>query len=280
MQTELVEEFIHVLNLRGRSETTIENYERFLKHFIAELDMEVEDIEVRDIRRFLMKEQKERGNTKSTISTKVSIIKSFFSWLDDERLIEINPASRIEKPKVKNTKRKYLTKEEIEEVREVIEKLIDRTLFEVLYSSGIRVSEAVALNWNNINFNDKKLRVINGKGGKNRIAPLSIKAIMLLKQYRESRNDASEWVFQSNFKQRMSKESIERHMRLLGEEADLESRLTPHRLRHSLATHVLNNGAPISVVSEILGHAKVSTTQIYAKTSQENIDYNYRRYQP
>ena len=107
MNTELVDEFIHVLNLRGRSETTIENYDRFLKFFMKEIGKEVEEIEVRDIRKFLMAEQNERGNTKSTISTKVSIIKSFYSWLDNERLIENNPASRIEKPKVSDNKRKY-----------------------------------------------------------------------------------------------------------------------------------------------------------------------------
>ena len=275
-----IDEFIHVLNLRGRAETTLENYDRFLKYFIRDINKNINEIEVRDIRLFLMKEQNEKGNKKSTISTKISIIKSFFSWLITEGFINSNPSDKIEKPKVVNNQIKFLTHEEIELIRESAGKLIDRTIIETLYSSGIRVSEAVNLDWNDIDFDKKKLYVRNGKGGKNRTTLLSTKAVMLLKKYRSSREDENNWVFQSNFRKRMSKESIERHMRLVGERANLSKRLTPHRLRHSLATHLLNGGMAIDMVQKILGHSKLSTTQIYAKTDTSNIDYHYRKINP
>jgi len=276
-----VDEFIHVLNLRGRAETTIDNYENFLNYFIGFVDKEINTITVRDIRKVLMWEKKEKGNKKSTISTKVSIIKSFFSWLEVEEIITSNPANKIEKPKInKNKKRKYLSHEQIEKLRESAEKLIDRVMVEVLYTSGIRVSEAVNLDWNNIDFESKNLFIQNGKGGKNRTTPISTKAILLLKKYLETRKDDEEWVFQSNFKRRMSKESIERHIRLLGEEAGIKKRITPHTLRHSLATHLLNQGLKINMVQKILGHSKLSTTQIYAKTNMDNIDYHYRKINP
>jgi integrase/recombinase XerD len=268
-------EYLQSLRLKGCSKKTIKYYGLLIKKY---LDTTETPDDIHSVRSFLM--QEESNNKQSTIATKINIFRSFFNWLEREKLIDENPMHRIEKPKIPQTSPKFLTHEEIELLREFITKLIDRTLFEVLYSSGIRVSEAVNLNWQNIDFNNKELQVIAGKGNKDRTTLLSTKAILHLKQYKKSRNDNDEWVFQSQYKQRMSKESIEQHMKALGEKAHLNKNLTPHRLRHSFATHLLEAGVPIDVVQKLLGHEDVSTTQVYAKTSQENIKHFHKKVFP
>ncbi|SNY19451.1 Site-specific recombinase XerD [Orenia metallireducens] len=277
--TMIIDEFTYVQKLRGSANSTIKNYKRFLTKFMKTVNKPVESITTRDIRFFLSGEEA-KGNLKSTIANKISILKSFFSWLMTDELIEKNPMMKINNPQIVNNEVKFLTHEEVERVREATDKLIDKVLFEVLYSSGIRVSEAEALDWDDIDFNNKSLHVKNGKGSKSRDTLLSTKAILLLQRYRESREDENEWVFQSNFKRRMSIKSIQRHMSKLGEKADLNKKLTPHRLRHSLATHLLGSGMPIDMIQNLLGHASLKTTQIYAKTNTNNIRYHYRKFNP
>lgn len=275
----VVREYIQAQRLRGRRPKTLEAYQQFLERFIRTVGKPVEDITVRDVRLFLMGEEA-RGNNRNTIGTKVVKLRSFFKWLEREELIDKNPMLRIDPPADDKSPPKYLTHEEIERLRDACRRPMERLLLEVLYSSGLRVSEAVALNWDDVNLDGKYLIVRDGKGGKSRQAPLSTRAVMLLRQYRDRRRDGSPWVFQSQFKRRMSKESIERTMRVLGERAGLRDRLTPHRLRHSLATHLLAAGVPIDVVQHILGHESIKTTTVYARTQQTTIEQHYRRVFP
>jgi len=275
----VVREYIQAQRLRGRRPKTLEAYQQFLERFVRTVGKPVDEITVRDIRMFLMAEEA-RGNNRNTIGTKVVKLRSFFKWLEREELIDKNPMLRIDPPAGDKSPPKYLTHEEIERLRDACRRPMERLLLEVLYSSGIRVSEAVALNWDDVNLDGKYLIVRDGKGGKSRQAPLSTRAVMLLRQYRDRRRDGNPWVFQSQFKRRMSKESIERTMRVLGERAGLRDRLTPHRLRHSLATHLLAAGVPIDVVQNILGHESIKTTTVYARTQQTTIEQHYRRVFP
>ena len=272
----ILKEYLHVMKLRGRAKTTLESYELFLKRFIKGLDKPIKRVNTRNIRSFLMQEE-DKGNSKSTIATKISILKSYFNWLEREEIITKNPVEKIEKPKFNNDKPKHLTYEEIERIRDLDMKLIDKVLFEVLYSSGIRVSEAVNLDWEDIDFDNRQLYVKNGKGSKDRTTLLSVKSIYLLKKYKRLRKDSDKCVFRSNYRQRMSKESIERHIRLLGEKSNLRKRLYPHRLRHSCATHLLSQGLAINNIQKLLGHSKVTTTERYSRTNFNDVDYNYKR---
>ena len=275
----VVREYIQAQRLRGRRPKTLEAYQQFLERFVRTVGKPVDEITVRDIRMFLMAEEA-RGNKRNTIGTKVVKLRSFFKWLEREEYIERNPMVKIDPPAEDKSPPKYLTHEEIERLRDACRRPMERLLLEGLYSSGLRVSEAVALNWDDVNLDGKYLIVRDGKGGKSRQAPLSTRAVMLLRQYRDRRCDGSPWVFQSQFKRRMSKESIERTMRVLGERAGLRDRLTPHRLRHSLATHLLAAGVPIDVVQHILGHESIKTTTIYARTQQTTVEQHYRRVFP
>lgn len=275
----VVREYIQAQRLRGRRPKTLEAYQQFLERFVRTVGKPVDEITVRDIRMFLMAEEA-RGNKRNTIGTKVVKFRSFFKWLEREEYIERNPMAKIDPPAEDKSPPKFLTHEEIERLRDACRRPIERLLLEVLYSSGIRVSEAVALDWDDVNLDGKHLTVREGKGGKARHAPLSTRAVMLLRQERERRRDSNPWVFQSQFKRRMAKETIERTMRVLGERAGLRERLTPHRLRHSLATHLLAAGAPIDVVQHILGHESIKTTTVYARTQQATVEQHYRRVFP
>lgn len=276
---QLIEEYLSVQRQRGRRPKTIESYRLFLTRFAREIGRPIDEVETRDIRRFLLKEERERGNGIATIASKIHRLNSLYKWLEREELIERNPMLRIDAPTPPKPDPRYLTHEEIEQIRDVATGL-DRVIFEVLYSSGIRREEAVMLDWEDIDFNAKVLTVRDGKGGKARKCPLSTRAVMYLQQYLAERKDNEPWVFRSQYRKRMSKESIGRRMRILGERAGLRRRLTPHRLRHSMATHLLAAGMPLEMVQEILGHESVRTTQVYARTQTHQIDQYYRRVFP
>jgi integrase/recombinase XerD len=272
----VVQEFLHVQQLRGRRPGTIKSYGGFLRRFVQSVGKPVEEIRPRDIRFFLMSEER-RGNCRNSLATKTVILRSFFAWAEKEELIDQNPMRKIDKPKEDPPAPKFLTHEELELVREACRKPFERVLVEVLYSSGLRVSEAVALNWSDINWQELTIAVRDGKGGKERIAPMSTRASLLLRRLREERTDSNPWVFQSQFRCRMSKESVGRWVKNLGRRAGINGKLTPHRFRHSLATHLLEAGTPIDVVQAILGHESVATTQVYARTQRSSVEMHYRR---
>lgn len=276
----LIEEFLSAHRQRGRRPGTIEQYRAFLTRFAREVGKPIDEVTTRDVRRFLMREEGLRHNGQSTIATKIHMLSALYKWLHREELIDRNPMARIDAPPEEEAPPKFLSIEELERVREACRKPMERLLVEFLYSSGVRVSEAAALDWDDIDWDSKRIIVREGKGGKSRIVPVSTRAMLLLREYRKRRIDENPWVFQSQFKQRMSKATIEHHIRKLGERAGLKDRLTPHRLRHSLATHLLAAGTPIDVVRKLLGHTSIATTQIYARTQLEQVEMYYRRVLP
>lgn len=272
---ELIADYLAAKQLRPK---TAKGYSQFLHRFAESIVLPVDSLDTNDIRDFLDGERA-RGNTANTIITKIRKLNSFYSWLLQEEYIDKNPMLRVEMPRETKTPPKHLTYEEIEKVRDAADG-IRKVLFEVLYSTGLRVSEAVNLDRQDIDFVEKTVWVRDGKGGKSRQARLSTRAAMVLKQYLNNRSDDEPWVFRSNYRRRMSKESITWHIRLLGEEAGLRKRLTPHMLRHSFATHLLDGGTPIELVQHLLGHESVKTTQVYAQTNPRNIDHFYSRVFP
>ena len=272
----VLNQFLEILSLRGRAESTIENYKLILSKFIRDIGKNLKNVDIEDLRNYLKQEQ-DKGNKKSTIATKISILKSLLGWMYREGIKNNNPSQRLIKPKLNKTKRKYLTVEEIERIRQLDMKLIDKVIFELLYSTGIRVSEAVNLNWGDIGFSNREVYIRSGKGDKDRVTFMSVRTMLLLKKYKERREDNKRYLLRSNFKKRMSKESIIRHIRILGEKANIDTRIHPHRLRHSFATRLLNSGVKIQTVQKLLGHSKISTTETYAKQSMRSIDNEYKR---
>lgn len=271
---EVVNDFIRAKQLDGRRDLTLKGYSQQLIKFVLEIGKLVENIQVKDIRKYLMTQNE--GNAKATIANKVAVLRSFFNWLEREELISKNPMNKIDTPRTDAKSQMRLTHEQVEQIREVA-KGIDEVLFETLYSSGIRVSEAVGLDWNDLDLEKGVLVVRDGKGGKDRTTFLSTKACRRLRQYKSERKDVGEYVFRSNYRRRMSKETIERRIKNLGESANIK-KVTPHTLRRTFATHLLSKGMEIEKVQILLGHEDIKTTQIYAETDLADAEYSYRKF--
>lgn len=271
----LIEAFLMAKQL---ADSSTKRYRDFLTRFALSLDVSVNDADTHAIRGFLEIER-QRGNSANSVITKIHRMNSFYTWLLKEEHIVKNPMSRIDKPQETKTPPKYLTYEEVELLREKATG-ITKAVLEVLYSTGLRVSELVDLDRKDIDFVEKIVWVKRGKGGKVRKTKLSTRASMILKQYLASRKDDEPWAFRSNFKQRMSTHSVARYLKLLGEKAGLRRKLTPHILRHTFATHLLDGGTPIELVQYLLGHESVKTTQVYAQTNPKNVDHFYSRVFP
>lgn len=269
---DLIVKFLSAKNLR---QMTQKRYDGLLRRYAKWLSVSVDSATTDDVRSFLDHER-QRGNCTNTIVSKVHVLCSFYGWLFREGIILKNPMDRIESPKETKSHPKFLTYEEIEKMREAATG-VRKVLFEVFYSSGIRVSEMVGLDRRDYNPIEKTLHIRDGKGGKERTAWISTRANMILQDYLKNRTDDEPWLIRSNFGKRMSKESVERHIRILGEKVGLKRRVTPHMLRHSFATHLLDAGTPIELVQFLLGHESVRTTQIYAHTNPHNTHYFYRR---
>lgn len=276
-----VREFLLYQKLRGRRPGTLQAYEEFLERFLQTVRKPVDAISTGDIRQFLMAEEA-RGNKTTTIATKIACLRSFFGWLEREEYIQKNPMRRIDRPKLPPAAPKFLSHDEIEALREAAaaKSLMDQLIVEMLYSSGLRVSELIALDWDDIDFANKQAIVREGKGGKSRVVPLSTRAVRLLKRYRKTRRDEDLCVFRSREKNRMTKATVEYRVKELGKLASVQQRVTPHRLRHSQATHLLEAGMPIDMIQKILGHASISTTQVYARTQMTGVEQYYRRVFP
>lgn len=272
---ELIKKFI---SSKGLSPKTKQRYSNLLRRLAGYLSISIDAASTDDIRSFLEGERK-RENCNNTIITKIHTLNSFYNWLVKEEVISRNPMDRVEKPKETKVPPRHLTYEEIERLREAA-KGVRKVLFEILYSSGVRVSELVALDRSDYDSVNKTLLVRHGKGGKQRLTLLSTRANLILQSYLHKRKDDDPWLICSNYRQRMSTSSVERHIKILGEKAGLTRRVTPHMLRHSLATHLLDAGTPIELVQWLLGHESVRTTQVYARSNPQNIDHYYKRVFP
>ena len=272
---QILQEYFSIFQLRGYAETTITNYKYDFKVFEHFVQKSFLDVTTSDIRQYLGEKSKELA--KSTIVNKINVLSSLYTFLEEESYIEKNPMDRIQKPSFNDNKRRYLKLEEVEIIRLEINDLFKMMLFELLYSSGMRVSEIHNLNWEDIDFRDREIHIKHGKGDKARVTKMSIRASLLLQKYKESRKDNNEWVLQSNYKSRMSTESIQRHIKQIGEVEGVKINLTPHKLRHTFATTLSRKNIPVEVIKELLGHDSLDTTMGYIQVNKENIDFNYNQ---
>lgn len=272
-----VRSFLVAQSLKGRRPGTLRAYNYLLRRFFLEVDTPATEITTNDIREWLLGEQN-HGNAMSTLATKIVYVRSFFQWLLRERVIDEDPSDRIDPIRLPRQTRKFLTHEELELMRQACGCLFDQTLVETLYSSGIRVSEASNLEWTDIHFGQRELRLRERKGGaEDEIVPINTRCALLLGQMKSGRTDDDPCVFRSRNRQAMSTAQIERRIKTLGERAGINEKVTPHRLRHTLATHLLEAGVPIDVIQRILGHEDLKTTQIYAKTLRSSVESWYRK---
>lgn len=283
-----VEKFINYLRIeKNASDHTIVNYTIDLKDFAKFLgETSVEDVNYLFLRKYLAG-MKEKSYSKRTIARKLASLRSFFKFLYREGHIKANPSSGIATPKLDKRLPVFLGPDEVSLLIESPgEKdaagLRDKAVMETLYSTGIRVSELVGMNLNDVDFIGGVVKVF-GKGRKERLAPIGDKALRAIRNYLDKRGGArlnEKAVFLNKSGSRLMARSVREIMEKYIKRASLREGISPHTLRHSFATHLLNRGADLRSVQELLGHMNLSTTQIYTHVTTQRLKEVYDKAHP
>ena len=284
----LVENFLEVLaSEKGLSKNTLYSYkidlDQFI-NFIKKKNIKTREFKDKDIKEFIST-FKNKGYEKSTVSRKISSLTHFFNFLLDEKEIEINPLSNFEIPKQKKKLPIILSNKHIDKILEFTRQdqsatgIRLYTMIEILYATGIRISELVEMKLSSI-YEDKNFLLVSGKGNKERLVPISkntretLDKYLTIRSHFISKKIKSIWLFPSK-QSSVGHITRQRFNQLLNElnlRADLGIKnISPHKLRHAFATHLLENGMDLRSLQQILGHADISTTQIYTHVLKERL---------
>ena len=274
-----IKEFLIRKELKGCSKGTHALYEYVLKDFAFRLNKNIRETKDTDILAYLDYRIKSCGVSERTANGNRLILSSFFTYMHDTGKMSHNPIKTVDSIKFKAKVRQPLSDMELERVRNACETLREKALFEVLYSTGARVSEITNLDYTEIDVNARSA-IITGKGNQERHIFFNAKSLIAIDAYLKSRDDDSQALFVSEKSpyKRLSKCAIEQIIRRIGERAGIGRAVFPHLLRHTFATDMLAQGAKIDEVSEMLGHKKLETTKIYAKTSKTSLEAAHRRF--
>ncbi|MDF7682624.1 site-specific tyrosine recombinase XerD [Lactobacillus sp. ESL0679] len=292
---EQVEDYLRYSQVeRGLSANTITAYRQDLTEFLAFLTNEnltAWPTKALDIDAFLA-QQRDLNKATSSISRMISSLRKFYQWLARQNIQKLNPMLEIDPPKKEQRLPVALTVDEVERLLDqpdVHQKLglRDRALLETLYATGIRVSELINLKFDDLHEELKLLKVF-GKGSKERLIPISPVAISWIESYQTKVREplllkvgkASDYIFLNNRGGSLTRQAVWQIIKRYCRMAVITKDVTPHTLRHTFATHLLENGADLRVVQEILGHSDISTTQIYTNLSQKHILQVYAKAHP
>ncbi|MDF2565510.1 MAG: Tyrosine recombinase xerC [Massilibacillus sp.] len=289
-----VDQFINYLAVdRGLAKNTLESYGRDLRQFQTYLQNgKFEDI--KDSSRTTIVDYlnslKTQGKAVSTISRNIAALKSFYQYLVKENYLEHDPAEKLETPKLEKKLPKILTIAEVEELLKqpnvrLSVGLRDKAMLELLYATGIRVSEIIALNISDVNLDMGYVKCY-GKGSKERIVPLGSIAVKSVHEYINKgrskivRTYEEPALFLNHHGNRLTRQGFWKIIKKYASQANIVKEITPHTLRHSFATHLLENGADLRSVQEMLGHADISTTQIYTQVTKNPLKEVYDKTHP
>ena len=298
---ELSKEYLNNFRLyleieRNFSIHTIRAYSSDILSFIVYLDeFKLENVDYQKIKEYL--NFISRFNySKTTITRKISAIRMFYKYLYRENIVKNNPLKGVMAPKYQKKLPVFLTDEEINKILntipiDTVQGFRNRTIFELLYSTGIRVSELTSLNFGNLNLEENEIKVL-GKGNKERIVLFSNTAKGFLKTYIEIarkmlyENGSKEIInqdsplFVNNTGYRLQAQSVRKILKNIIKQIELPKNVTPHKFRHSFATKMLEKGADLRVVQELLGHTSISNTQIYTHVSSKHLKDVYNKTHP
>ena len=294
MEEQLVD-YLHYLQIeRGLSNNTRRSYERDLKKYVAFLQEQGlhswDEVDRYMITEFLQSLHEEQQASASVIRM-ISSLRGFHQFLRQERLSEHNPMQHIDSP---NKVQKLPSTLSVDEVTRLIETpdtskplgMRNRAILEVMYATGLRVSELIEIKLGDLHLSIGLLQTI-GKGDKERIIPLGDYAIQWIERYMNEarpqliKNHPNEThLFVNHHGEPLSRQGIWKNLKQIVREAQIEKNITPHTLRHSFATHLLENGADLRIVQELLGHADISTTQIYTHITKQRMADVYKEHFP
>lgn len=289
-----VEQFVdHLAFERGLADRTLEAYRRDLERFLEFLASRgvaaPEAIESGDLREYVY-HLKDRGLAPSTIRRAQSALRTYFSFLLTEGVVEDDPTERIESPRVGRRLPDVLTRDEVLALLEAPDPerdlyWRDRAILELFYATGMRVSELVGLPLTALDLEEGFCSVF-GKGSKERLVPVGRQARAALERYlrevrpRLDRGEGEGIVFLSHFGRPLSRMGVWKLVKEAADAAGIDKKVSPHTLRHTFATHLLEGGADLVAVQELLGHADISTTQIYTHLDREYLRDVHRRFHP
>jgi integrase/recombinase XerD len=288
-------DFLHFLIVeKGLAENTIISYRRDLKSYLMYLK-NVEKMELNEVKRaqivHFLGDLRKQGKSAKTLARHTASVRSFHQFLIREKVVDHDPSVHIESPQLERSLPKVLSMEEVEILLES-PKLKnhfgyrDKAMLELLYATGMRVSELIGLNSGDIHLTMGFVRCI-GKGNKERIIPIGTTAISVVQDYLEkarfkflSGKQREDALFLNHHGKRLSRQGLWKILKKLMTEAGIQKELTPHTLRHSFATHLLENGADLRAVQEMLGHSDISTTQIYTHVTKTRLKEVYSKFHP
>lgn len=288
---QLLERFLDMTWMEtGMSKNTLTAYRNDLELFsrwLADRSMSLIHCKDGDIRTYLAS----MGNRSvRTLARRLSSIRRFYGFIVREGLISVDPSAKIESPRIGRPLPKSLTETEVEDLlsspdTETVLGLRDRTMLELLYATGLRVSELVLLNHTQINLRQGVVRVM-GKGDKERLIPLGEESVNWLIQYLDKarpelvKTRNIDVMFPSRHGKAMTRQAFWHMIKKHARQAGISKPLSPHILRHAFATHLLNHGADLRVVQMLLGHSDISTTQIYTHIARERLKSLHAKHHP
>jgi integrase/recombinase XerD len=285
MQDKIQQFLDFIVEDKGYSQNTLAAYRNDLSQFVEFLDGRVtawDQVTREIIIEYIMKMKGEQEYASSTVARKVAAIKSFFHYLVNQGELEDDPTATLDSPKVRKRLPKAISQEEIERLlaaptqEDTPKALRDRALLEVLYATGLRVTELVSLNVDDVNMASATVRVVRPKDQRERLVPLHERAVEPLQEYLERGRvqllrDAEEpALFLNHRGQRLTRQGLWLIVKHYVREVGIREEVTPHTLRHTFATHLVDKKADLEYVKELLGHANISTTQVYAQVNQED----------
>lgn len=264
--------------IEGFSPLTLKNYKYQVNMLIRHFgDCDLNDVTLESLKEYLV--TKGSHLKPSSLGLRIRIIRAIFRWASDEGYCINNPARRLKEPKLGSRVPKALSEEETVLLQEGCISVLEKSLISFMYSSGCRIGEIHKLNRNSINWENRSC-IVNGKGDKEREVYFSIKAMIYLKKYLKERKDLDTALFVTERKpyRRTSIAQLRRIIKRVAKRSEVLNNVTPHQLRHSFATHLLNNGAPMEGIQALLGHQKLETTQIYTSLSGSRRKQIHTRY--
>ncbi|MBI4355724.1 MAG: tyrosine recombinase XerC [Candidatus Omnitrophica bacterium] len=284
-----IERFLRYLDLeKNASIYTLRNYRIDLRGFRDFLkDTPLDAIDYLTLRRFLA-ELRGKNLAKRSVARKLATLRSFFRFLLREGVLKANPAVLLATPKLDKRLPRFLGEEEVTRLVEAPQPTTlagarDRAILETLYSSGIRVSELTGLRLEDVDLISGTIKV-HGKGRKERLAPVGERAIRMLHRYLQLRADQKikepQWLLLNPRGTRLSPRAVERIVNKYIHQVGLQMHVSPHTLRHTFATHLLDHGADLRSVQELLGHKNLSTTQIYTHVTTQRLKAIYDKAHP
>ena len=291
-----VEEYLMHLKIeRGLADNSIESYQRDIKHYTQFLEKE-KITDWNEIDRYVivlfLQRLRESGKSDNSIIRMTSSLRQFHQYMRQEKFTNKDVMQSVDTPKKSETLPKVMSTEEVDKLLETPDTeteigLRDRAILEVMYATGLRISELINLKMNELHLTMGFIQTI-GKGNKERILPIGGMAIQYLNEYLEdsrpifeSRSaEESPYVFLNSRGKGLSRQGVWKNIKKTVQLAGIKQNVTPHMIRHSFATHLLENGADLRIVQELLGHSDISTTQIYTHITKARMKDIYKEYHP